>query len=234
MDARIETGKVKEELTDLRVHKCGTEGVRGGWFPGHCCSCHFHCNSTPGQHGCQSHIHYTARHIHTTATPSMYSPHAALHAPRTLFHATPPSLQVPVQSSGQEHRDGLAPHRGHPLRTKASKQRPAVTGAEKQGTAEGVLCEQLVDFVTGTQVETLRDGSGHGSCDVPALTEVPDFVLLYATLVKDGALPHGYLQESIAFETQVRRAAARGDQRERSGGYFAAPTTTGPGSGTTS
>ena len=67
----------------------------------------------------------------------------------------------------------------------------------------------------GNKVENVIRSTGEGTTDLQMMrepttihletVEVPDLVLLYATLVHDGAVPHGYLESLFVAGTSTPR-----------------------------
>ena len=84
----------------------------------------------------------------------------------------------------------------------------SISSAAVVGDEKVQLNDQTADRqeVVPKHCEEMEKSSGW--CD-----NVPDFVLLHFTLVSDGAIPSGYLEQFIAPEQPIRAAADRADRR---------------------
>ena len=85
---------------------------------------------------------------------------------------------------------------------------PENRGAAKGATIDEVVMHDKTPEDRGATSPILQRSGNPRDAETP----VADFVLLYFTLVDDGAVPPDYLAEFITLETYVRTPAARSDR----------------------
>ena len=60
-----------------------------------------------------------------------------------------------------------------------------------------------------SRYDKVTDAVAPKFCGMKVIEEIPDFILLYYTLVADQAIPSGYLDHFLTLEPHVRAAADR-------------------------